>query len=482
VRFRAPITTLALFFAASFVSAADTIILKNGRRIVASNVTEDATHVTYETPAGQMSIPRSAVLRIDRDNQTYTPASHSDTSQPPVSTPQIEPLRGYAEVQQLAVHNDAIDFGYIAKLETDARTGDKTAVGRVAAAHYAAAEFLVAKGDTDDAINHYRQALVFSPDNVGILLNLAVLDLRESHFTAALDPLEKARRVTPDTSPAAADIAKLEGWAYYGANKMDRAIEEWKRAEKLRPDPDVEAALEKAQRDKDEEESYRQGETAHFQLKYYGGAAPELAHAILHTLEDDFRDLESQLDFTPPEQISVILYTEQAFGDITRAPGWAGALNDGRIRIPVQGLSSVTPELAHVLKHELTHSFVGQKSRSRAPTWLQEGLAQYMEGRRSAADAAALVDAAAQGGIPPLNSLEGSWMGLPENSAGLAYAWSLAVIEAMIQSGGTSDISRLLDRIASANSPEEACREILRSDYSDLQQQAVAYLKREYVR
>jgi len=250
----------------------------------------------------------------------------------------------------------------------------------------------------------------------------------------------------------------------------------------LRPDPDVEAALEKAQRDKDEEESYRQGETAHFQLKYYGGAAPELAHAILHTLEDDFRDLESQLEFTPPEQISVILYTEQAFGDITRAPGWAGALNDGRIRIPVQGLSSVTPELAHVLKHELTHSFVGQKSRGRAPTWLQEGLAQYMEGRRSAADAAALVDAASQGGVPSLGSLEGSWMGLPENSAGLAYAWSLAVVEAMIQSGGTSDVSRLLDRLASANSTEDACREILRSDYSDLQQQAVAYLKREYVR
>lgn len=473
---------LVFFFAVSFASFADTIVLKNGRRIVASNVTEDATHVTYETPAGQMSIPRSVVMRIDRDNFSYTSASAPDTSQPPVSTPPIEPLRGYEEVQQLAVHNDAIDFGYIAKLETDARTGDTAAIGRVAAAHYAAAAFLVAKGDTDDAIDHYRQALVFSPDNVGVLLNLAVLDLRESHFTAALDPLEKARRVTPDTAPAAADIAKLEGWAYYGANKVDRAIEEWKRAEKLRPDPDVEAALEKAQRDKDEEESYREGETAHFQLKYYGGAAPELAHAILHALEDDFRDLESQLDFTPPEQISVILYTEQAFGDITRAPGWAGALNDGRIRIPVQGLTGVTPELAHVLKHELTHSFVGQKSRGRAPTWLQEGLAQYMEGRRSAADAAALVDAAAQGGVPSLSMLEGSWMGLPENSAALAYAWSLAVVESMVQIGGMSDVSRLLDRVASAPSTEDACRAVLRCDYSDLQQQAVSYLKREYVR
>jgi hypothetical protein len=43
---------------------------------------------------------------------------------------------------------------------------------------------------------------------------------------------------------------------------MDRAIAEWQRAERLRPDPEVEQALEKAQRDKTEEDSYREGETA----------------------------------------------------------------------------------------------------------------------------------------------------------------------------------------------------------------------------
>jgi hypothetical protein len=60
--------------AASFASA-DTIVLKNGRRIVASNVTEDGDHITYETPAGQMSIPKSIVERIDRDNLGYSSAA-----------------------------------------------------------------------------------------------------------------------------------------------------------------------------------------------------------------------------------------------------------------------------------------------------------------------------------------------------------------------------------------------------------------------
>jgi tetratricopeptide (TPR) repeat protein len=473
---RATLVSALLLLGLSSV-AADTIVLKNGHRIEAADVKEDGEHVTYETPAGELSIPKSIVARVDHNSFSYSSALRA-TSQPPITAPRVEPTRGDSEAAHLAVHDNAIDFAYLARIDLDAQSGSAAAVEKVAAAHHAAAQFLLSRGDIGAAIGQYRQALVFAPGDIGLLLNLAVLDLRESQFSAALEPLERARRISPD-SP---DVAKLMGWAYYGANKMKQAIEEWKRAEKLRPEADVEQALKKAERDQAEEESYREGETAHFSLKYYGGAAPELARGILRALEDDFRDLESQLSYTPPEQIAVILYTEQAFADITRAPGWVGALNDGRLRIPVQGLTEVTPDLARVLKHELTHSFVGQKSNNRAPTWLQEGIAQWMEGRRSTGAAAALIDSAEQGTAPPLQSLEGSWMGLSGNLAAPAYAWSLAAVESIIDTGGMSDISRLLDRIATAPSTEVAMRETLRLNYADLQQQTVAYLKRAYVR
>jgi len=475
MRFLASLIVVILLTASS--AHTDTIVLKNGRRIVADNVTEDDSHVTYQTPAGQMSIPKSAVVRVEHDDFTYSSATAA-SAQPPLSTPPVEPVRGYEDVAERAVHDDAVDYAYLAQLETDGRSGGATAVAKIAAAHHAAAQFLVGKGDTDAAIQQYRQALVFAPENTGLLLNLAVLYLRGSQFTAALDPLERAHRVSPDS----ADVLKLMGWAYYGANKMNQAIEAWTRAERLRPDPEVEQALAKAERDRSEEESYREGETAHFDLKYYGDAAPDLAREILHVLEDDFRDLESQLDYTPVESIPVILYTEQGFADITRAPGWVGALNDGRLRIPVQGLTHVTPELAHVLKHELTHSFVGQKSHNRAPTWLQEGIAQWMEGRRSSSDAGALMDAAGRGLAPSLAAMDGSWMGLSGNAAAFAYAWSLAVVESIIDAGGVGDISRLLDRVASAPSTEIALRETLRLGYDDLNQQTIAYLKRAYLR
>jgi hypothetical protein len=468
----------ALFLLVVSSAHADTIVLKNGRRIIASSVTEDGDHVRYETPAGQMSIPKSIVARIDRDNLGYSAAGAAANSPPPVSAPQIDPLRGTEDISRLVVHDDSIDFAYVAQLEAAARSGGSPAADKAAAAHYVAAQFLVGKGDTSSAIDHYRQALSFAPDSVPLLLNLAVLYLRQSEFTTALDPLDRAQRLSPDS----ADVAKLMGWAYYGANKMDQAVAEWKRAEKSHPDADVEHALQKAERDKAEEESYREGETAHFALKYNGDATPDLARGILHVLEDDFRDLESQLDYTPPEPIGVILYTEQSFADITRAPSWAGAINDGRIRIPVQGLTSVTPDLARVLKHELTHSFIGQKSHNRAPTWLQEGTAQYMEGRRSAESAGALLNAASQGGVPTLASLEGSWLGLSGNSAAIAYAWSLAAVESIIQTGGVGDISRLLDALATAPNTESALRDSLHTDYADLQQQTITLLRHEDLR
>jgi hypothetical protein len=55
------------------------------------------------------------------------------------------------------------------------------------------------------------------------------------------------------------------------------------------------------------------------------------------------------------------------------------------------------------------------------------------------------------------------------------------VVESIIDTGGMTDISRLLDRIATASSVEVALKETLRLDYSELQQQAVTYLRHTYV-
>ena len=76
--------TLLLFVLT--VCRADTIVLKNGRRIVGESITEEADRVTYQSRAGQMSVPKSIVDHIERDDFIFSSRSSAD-SEPPVSAP-----------------------------------------------------------------------------------------------------------------------------------------------------------------------------------------------------------------------------------------------------------------------------------------------------------------------------------------------------------------------------------------------------------
>ena len=462
-------------------AAADTIVLKNGRRILALSVVEEGEKVKYLTSAGELSLPKSIVDHIEKNGAVQvvdSPAAAAANLA--IAPPAMQPGGGgeSEEIEHAAVHDGAIDRGYIAKLEGEARSGTKQANFNAAIGNHAAASFELSQGDLEHALADERTALIYTPDEPALLMNVAYIHLRRSEFKESLDSLERAKRVAPDN----ADVAKLAGWAYYGMNKLDQAIAEWKRALALRPDAEVQAALEKAQRDKQEEEDYKENESSHFTLRYSGAAAPALARDVLRTLETHFSEIESELNYTPPDPIGVILYTQEAFADITRAPGWVGALNDGRIRVPVQGMADVDPELSRVLKHELTHSFIQQKTHGHAPTWIQEGLAQWMEGRRSSENASALAQIYGDGHALPLGQLEGSWMGLSGNAAQLAYAWALANIEYIVQTDGMGDIERILDRIGSGMPTEEALHEVLHSDYNDLMQSTAEYLRKTYVR
>jgi hypothetical protein len=325
-------------------------------------------------------------------------------------------------------------------------------------------------------VDHYNVGLRFDPDNIGLLLESAYLHLRRSEYTAAADLLDHARRIDADS----AEVAKLSGWAYYGLNRAADAVSQWKRAMELKPDEETQHALEKAERDAREEAEYHEGETSHFLLKYNGGAAPELAAAVLKTLEAEFDEISGTLNYVPPEPIGVILYTNQAFMDITRAPSWSGALNDGRIRVPVEGLNSMTNELARVLKHELTHSFVSQKTGGRCPVWLQEGIAQYMEGKRSRVNAGALSAQFEKHMEISLLSYETSWLTLPRDAASNAYAWSLAVVETIMTENGVDDLERILERISTGSSTEDAIRAVLREDYPELMLSTQQYLRKAY--
>jgi len=461
-------------------TSADTIVLKNGKRIAALSVTREGDKVSYETQSGTLILPSSLVDHIERGGvpsaEDQADATKLSLKQPETeaSTAALSPIA--SEIEKRVVQDGEVDRNYVAQLEAEAHSGQALANQNAAMAHHVASQFELVHNEMDLALADARTALTYVPENPVLLMDVAYLYLRRSEYTQSLDYLERAHRVAPEDP----EVAKLTGWAYYGLNKIDRAVAEWKHAESLRPDAEIEAALQKAQRDSEEEQRYKENESSHFTLRYSGASEPVLARNVLRTLEKHYGAIESELNYTPPDSIGVILYTQQVFADITQAPSWVGALNDGRIRVPVHGLVDVTPELSRVLKHELTHSFVQQKTRGRAPTWIQEGLAQWMEGRRSDVSATALLAIFRSNPELTATHYADSWMKLSTQDAAMAYAWSLANIEFIIRSDGSTDMDRILGRLAEGDTAEVALRAVLHSNYAELTRDTVEYLKKSY--
>ena len=194
-----------------------------------------------------------------------------------------------------------------------------------------------------------------------------------------------------------------------------------------------------------------------------------LAQSDVTVLEAHYDDLVRDLNVTP-RAISVSLYSSETYFDVTQAPAWSAALNDGKMRIPISGLTEVTPELSRVLKHELSHSFINQLTRGRCPQWLNEGVAQLMEGRSVARfGGAQLARIYAAHQQIPLNMLEGSWSRFDSMHAQMAYAEGLAAVEYVRDTYGVSDVQRILARIGDGSSTETSLRTTIHAGYGDME-------------
>jgi len=149
------------------------------------------------------------------------------------------------------------------------------------------------------------------------------------------------------------------------------------------------------------------------------------------------------------------------------------------LRIPINGLSSVTPELARVLKHELAHSFISQLSGGRCPQWLNEGIAQAVEPKR-VSHGQLLANLFQTQREIPLNALEGSFMQFSGVQATVAYEESLAAVQYISDTYGMSDLQRILEKLGQGSSTEAALRSTIHSDYGQLEAEVGKYLTGKY--
>jgi tetratricopeptide (TPR) repeat protein len=453
---------LTLFVSActAVCAQAEVIHLKNGRTIWADHVRENGSHIEYDRGDDSYAIPKSLVDHIETGG---VPPEYASSSLAPAGN-----LKGEDQLPDKVIHDGAVDSDALHTLESNPPAA--------ATGYFVAGKYEFDHGDFPKARAYLESALRYDSTNPTILNYYAALLVRTGNAAEALPYAEHATRLAPE-SPDALDVM---GYAQFAADRTRDAIRTWKRSLELRPDAAIQQMLAKAERDITAEADFSERASSHFTLRYEGQQTSEtFRRELIATLESHYDDLVRQLGAAPRNSIPVILYTGQAFFDVTQAPSWTGALNDGKLRIPVEGVNQVTPELSRVLKHELAHSFINQISGGRCPQWLHEGIAQAVEPKQLA-NGRRLADLFQSQREIPLNALEGSFMRFSPLEATLAYDESLATAQYIEDTYGMSDLQRILQRLSEGASPEAAIRTTIHSDYGQLQTEVAQYLTSKY--
>jgi Peptidase MA superfamily/Tetratricopeptide repeat len=459
------LAVLSLIAGLSCLADAEVVRMKNGDVIHADRVTETSSNVRYEIGDDSYTVPRSKVERIEAG-----PSMPVRQSELPTYVPNT-PATGERELLEQVVHEGSVNRETLNSIES--RGNDAV----TAVAFYIAGKQEFQSGKYAEARRYFESGMHYDPQNPAIINFYAALLIRTGRAKEAIEYAARAVRLAPD-SP---DALVVLGVAQYSSGKSKEAAESWKQSLALRPDASVQHLLDRANRELAAESNYSERETGHFTLRYEGAQSSDaLRSQILSTLESAYAELSQDFGIEPRYSVQVILYTNKAFFDVTHAPSWTGALNDGKLRIPLQGLDSVTPDLARILKHELAHSFVNQITMGRCPLWLNEGIAQAMEPRSLTSNGATLGQLFRQEHEIPLNALEGSFASFSGSAAALAYDESLATVEYIRSTYGMSDILRLLERLGHGDSIESALRSTVHSDYRQLQNEVGDYLVRQF--
>lgn len=467
------------FFLASLLASvavcasAEVIRLKNGRTIWADHVRDTGTHIEYDLGDNTYAIPKSLVDQIDAGGVPPAYSSSGNGAQQARDLPEFAPADNSKYDPALIakiIQSGRVDPDALYSLE---QAGNDSAT---AAGYFIAGKHELDHGNFSKARGYLEAGLRFDSENPTILNYYAALLARTGNAAEALPYAERAVHAAPD-SP---DALTVLGYVQFADDHTADAIRTWKHSLALRPDSTVQKYLAKAQRDATAEADYTQHESNHFVLKYEGKQTSDgLRAQLIATLESEYDDLVRELGIVPRNSILVVLYTEQSFFDVTQAPSWSGAVFDGKLRIPVSGLTSVTPELARVLKHELTHSFISQLANGRCPQWLNEGIAQALEPKQLS-HGKLLADLFRTQREIPLNALEGSFMAFSSVQATVAYEESLAAVQYISDTYGMGDLQRVLERLGQGSSTEAALRATIHSDYGQLETEIGKYLNSKY--
>ena len=186
------------------------------------------------------------------------------------------------------------------------------------------------------------------------------------------------------------------------------------------------------------------------------GLTPEkaryVADAYIENLGSVADEVEQFFNYVRKEPIFLHLTPKYKYVRDIKAPGWAGALFTANAIIVPVGSDSIkelqnTPKIQQVLRHEYVHALVYELSGGQCAVWLDEGLAQMLEGNSNSKLAVSLKAWLRDNNSIPLNQLDNGFINLDKQHAPIVYAQSLYATKFLISKYGMTKVVAFLQNL-----------------------------------
>ena len=205
---------------------------------------------------------------------------------------------------------------------------------------------------------------------------------------------------------------------------------------------------------------------------YWYAGGPDFGSRIADGVRDSLDTLQLGRELVEPIKVFAYESSADVQGAVLFAQAWTGGLAFGSHNIVLitvnpdefeRDLPGVAHELAHLLVGEVTFNCFGG-----LPTWLNEGLAVYVEGELPDFQIRALNEAIANDDLISLRSLNSSFPAA-DSGATLSYALSQSLVEYLITAHGWLKMQELLSVFAQGATHEGAIKQVYGVDLDGLE-------------
>lgn len=343
------------------------------------------------------------------------------------------------------------------------------------------------KKDFYEADRYLSQALAIEPNNekyrkayAAVLFYKAQMRAKEGYSEEAMRLYEKAAALDPQNAAAWGQASNF-AWA---SQKLSQAQNYLDKAKAIDPDSKNVKILEDRLKNSKLESSQQVERSQHFVLSADASYMKNVgSHNVLYDLEDAFNAVSYKLSYYPKEQIPVVFYSGSDFYRHWNLPGRVNAFFDGKLRIPYYSDKTPVNLYKPILMHELTHAFVSLMTDKPIPQWLNEGLAQWVEGKqidRKSKDAMMTYEVAKRShDIAHLDSvLQQQKNSFNNTQMTLAYMKSYSFVDYLIEQRGVWVVLELIKKYSTFSSADEAFKNFYHQNLKDLEKDWLRWFER----